>query len=315
MKQKWLAALLIVMLCVSLTACGNRGSIPGDNPPDIPNQEVDPEWEAEQEQKYEMEQYGIDLSMYDDHGEWSYDRMWVHKTEESWDSVKGYYGYIDRKGNLIGEWHEEKTDGNMTFTYDDFVSYRVETSPWIMPGDFQGDYAVILCAGHRTSHACLEVINAKGESIGRFVPDFTIASYNTNEALLNTYAKKLSNDMIFWDIDWNATAMAWVANGTLYTREIKDANFMSACDVKAKINGYYPHWYYYEDGTDSKSYFGLIAENGDHVLQSEMDYEVIKMVPLNNKTVRVHFIGADEREYEVVLDFDGNWLTEPERVE
>ena len=46
-----------------------------------------------------------------------------------------------------------------------------------------------------------------------------------------------------------------------------------------------------------------------------MDYEVIKMVPLNNKTVRVHFIGADEREYEVVLDFDGNWLTEPERVE
>lgn len=313
MKKKMLSALLAALMLLTLAACGNRGSIPGDNPPefeDIPNQEIDPEWEAEQEQKYEMEQYGLDLSMYDDHGEWSYDRMWVHKTEESWDAVKGYYGYIDREGNLIDEWHEEKTNDN-SFRNEEFLSYELETAPWLVPGDFQGEYAVILCGGYRASQAYLEIIDAQGSSIARFVPDFTTYSYNTNEGMLKDFARKLSNDVLFWDRDWDEVAMSWIENGQYHERAIDTAHLISAFEIKEKINGYYPHWDYF-DGTEPKSYFGLIAEDGDHVFHGEMDYEVKKLVPsAEAETVSVYFIGADKREYVVQMDFDGNWLADP----
>ena len=46
-----------------------------------------------------------------------------------------------------------------------------------------------------------------------------------------------------------------------------------------------------------------------------MEYEVTKLIPsADDETVSVYFIGADEREYEVVMDFDGNWLADPKLV-
>lgn len=58
----------------------------------------------------------------------------------------------------------------------------------------------------------------------------------------------------------------------------------------------------------------LIAENGDHVFGGKMDYEVTNLIPsAENKIVSVYF-RVDEREYEVVMDFGGNWLTEPQMV-
>ena len=62
-----------------------------------------------------------------------------------------------------------------------------------------------------------------------------------------------------------------------------------------------------------ESDFELIAENGDHVMECEMDYEVTKLIPsAGEETVKVYFVGADDREYVVEMDFDGNWLTDPE---
>ena len=317
MKKKTLAALLAALMLFSLAGCGNSGHIPGDNPPmmeDIPNQEIDPEWEAEQEKKYDMEQYGLDLSAYDAHGEWSYDRMWVHKTEESWDAVKGYYGYIDREGNLVGEWHEEKTNDN-SFENEEFLSYELETAPWLVPGDFQGGYAVILCAGSGSTVASarVEVIDTQGNSVGRFVPDFGTYSYRTDELMVNDFAQKLSEEVLFWDRDMFDVCMSWIESGQFYTREL-EGDYMCALDIQDQINGYYPHWYYNDSG--KWSYYGLIAENGDHVFGGKMDYEVTKLVPsANDETVSVFFIGVDGREYEVVMDFDGNWLAEPKLVD
>lgn len=314
MKKKILAGLMAALMLLSLVACGNSGSIPGDNPPefeDIPNQEINPEWEAEQEQKYEQEQYGLDLSMYDAHGEWSYDRMWVHKTEESWDAVKGYYGYIDREGNLVGEWHEEKTNDN-SFERIEFIDYNLETAPWWVPGEFQGEYAVIRCGsyGSTGSGAYVEVIDQQGFSIVRFAPYFGTYSYKSNELMVNDFAEKLSNDVLFWDRERNDVAMSWIENGQFYEKAI-EADFLSAFEIQDKINGYYPHLYSY----DGESTFGLIAENGDHVFEGEMEYEVTKLIPsADDETVSVYFIGADEREYEVVMDFDGNWLADPKLV-
>lgn len=311
MKKLILAGLLAVLMVFSFTACGGKNSLPeGGIAPyeDIPNQEIDPEWEAEQDQKYDQEQYGIDLSMYDDHGEWSYDRMWVHKTEESWDAVKGYYGYIDREGNLVGEWHEEKTNDN-DFEHAEFIDYDLKTAPWWVPGDFQGEYAVIRCGsyGSTASGAYVEVIDQQGASIARFDPYFGVYSYKTNELMVNDFAEKLSNDVLFWDRDMFEVAMSWIENGQYHEKDV-EGNLFSAHAVQDKINGYYPHLYSY----DGESDLGLINENGDIVFEYEMDYEVTELIPsAESETVSVYFIGVDGREYVVEMDFDGNWLTEP----
>lgn len=316
MKKRLLALLLAAVMALCLAACGGKDELPeGGIAPDedIPNQEYDPEWEAEQEQKYENEKYGLDLSMYDDHGEWHYDRMWVHKTEASWDAVKGYYGYIDREGNLIGQWHEEVTDDNNDYSYEEFVGYELENVPWHVPGDFQGEYAVVRCKsyGSTASGAYVEIIDRQGNSIGRFTPYFGTYSYRSHTLMLNDFAEKLCNDRLFWDFDWGEVYMSWIEDGQFLLKRIEDSPY-SAYYIQDKINGYYPYLNCY----DGESDFGLIAENGDHVMvDCEMDYEVTKLIPsATEETVEVYFLGADDRKYVVVLDFDGNWLTEPALV-
>lgn len=299
---------VIFAVLIMLTACG------GD---DVPNQEVDWEWEQEQANDYNpnyskegKDKPLIDYASYDDYGEWSRDRMWVHKTEESWDAVKSYYGYIDLEGNLVGEWHEEKTNDN-SFEYEEFIDYNLSTAPWLIPGDFQGKYAVILCGryGSTASGSYVEVIDIQGNSIARFAPYFGTYSYKTDELMLNDFAEKLSNGVLFWDRDMFEVSMSWIENGQFYEKEL-EGNFMSALDIQEKTNGYYPYWYY--NSNSNRSNFGLIAENGDNVFENKIDYEVTKLVPsAEAETVSVYFIGVDEREYVVEMDFDGNWLTEP----
>ena len=121
MKKKTLAALLAVLMML-LVACGNSGHIPGDNPPmmeDIPNQEIDWEWEAKQEEAYnphyskeDKNKPFIEYASFDEYGEWSEGFMWVRRTEKSWDKVTEYIGYIDQEGNVVGGWHEfvERSD-------------------------------------------------------------------------------------------------------------------------------------------------------------------------------------------------------------
>ncbi len=317
MKTKILSILLAALMMLSLASCGSISFIPGDNPPemeDIPNQEIDPEWEAEQEKKYDQEQYGLDLSMYDSHGEWSCDRMWVHKTEESWDAVKGYYGYINREGNLIGEWHEELTNDNR-FGYDEFLNCDLSTAPWKTPGDFQGEYAVVLCQryGSTSEGSYVEVIDTEGNSIARFAPYFGTYSYKTDEMMLNDFAEKLSEGALFWDADMFEVSMSWIENGQYYEKAL-DGDFFSALSIQEKSNGHYPYWYY--DSYDKSSEFSLIDENGNVVFESEMDYEVTELIPsAEAETVSVYFIGVDERKYVVDMDFEGNWLTEPVKAE
>lgn len=316
MKKRLFSMILAVLMMFLVTACGGKDSLPeGGIAPyeDITNQEYDPAWEAEQEQKYEMDAYGLDLSMYDDHGEWSFDRMWVHKTEESWDAMKSYYGYIDRDGNLVGEWHEETTFENFYEADQDdvFVDYVVQTAPWKVLGDFQGEYAVVLCSGSgdTVSTAYLEIIDLQGNSIGRFIADFGTYSYRTNELMVNEFAKRLCYDKLFWDQDMFEVCMSWIEDGNYYTK-VLDGEYMCALDIHDMVNGYYPHWFY--NDISNTSYYGLIASNGDHVLGGEMDYEVKGLVPsATEETVDLYFIGVDGREYVVVMDFDGNWLAEP----
>lgn len=321
MKRRMLAGLLSALMLLSLAGCGGKDSLPeGGIAPDedILSQGVDPEWEAEQEQKYDMEQYDLDLSMYDDHGEWSYDRMWVHKTEESWDAVKGYYGYIDREGTLIGEWHEEKAN-EYSFQNEEFLSYEMETAPWWIPGDFQGEYAVIRCGSYGSTAfgAYVEVIDRQGRSIARFAPYFGTYSYKTDELMLKDFAKKLNEDVLFFDCDDlledDNIHMMWIENGTLCESAVK-TNAWSAYWIQDLTNGYYPFLYYYKahyNPSDDDCRFGLIDQNGVEVFYKEWQYEVKEITPLENQTVAIVFIGVDENKYKAVMDFDGNWVEDP----
>lgn len=166
--------------------------------------------------------------------------------------------------------------------------------------------------GSTASGAYVEVIERQGHSIARFAPYFGTYSYKTNERMVNDFARKLSEEVLFWDRDMFEVCMSWIENGKFYTREL-EGDYMCALDIQELINGYYPHWYYNSSG--KWSHYGLIAPNGDHVFGGKMEYEVTKLVPsAENETVSVYFIGADGREYVVEMDFGGNWLTEPTLV-
>lgn len=317
--KKWIIVGTIVVSALVLTACGEGGTAMPSGGEDGFTEEYsqermeEDEFEAMWEAEGQEEDYGLDLSMYDAHGEWSFDRMWVHKTEESWDAVKGYYAYIDRDGNLVGEWHEEKTNDN-SFTPEVFNAHQLITLPWQMPGDFQGEYAAVLCGKHGSIAEIfyVEIIDSSGRTVGRFEPNFSVYSYNTDEAMLDDFARKLSEDeVVFWDRDRSEVSMAWMEDGKLCVLDI-EGHIFSALAVQSKVNGYYPYLYSFDGNSD----FGMIDESGNLVFQGKLDYEVTELIPsADGGVVSVYFIGADERKYVVDMDFDGNWLTEPELAE
>ena len=149
MKKKILSLLLAVVMLVSLTACSGlvKVILPGglfgdDDPVQVSN-------EPEKE---------LDLSQYDIVGDWSEGKAYVHKTEGSYDYVKGSFAYIDTKGNLVGQWHSDKE--------------------WVCPTDFCGDRALVYLGTNAVStpiyvggyyqKACYAVINEQGQEMYRF---------------------------------------------------------------------------------------------------------------------------------------------------
>lgn len=310
MKKRTFITLFLLMM-VLLSGCGGNNSDYTSPEEEFGNQEYDPEWEAEQEKKYDEEQYGLDLSMYDSHGEWSSDRMWVHKTEESWDAVKGYYGYIDREGQLCGEWHIDGESENDT------------PGRWRLPGDFVGDHAVVLCRGTGDGYgnALLDIIDKDGKSIlsSQFWACFETYSYQTNEAMLFDFARKLNDDVLFIDSDTvgNVIYMMWIDDyGTLKDTAVQ-SNARSAYWIEDLENGYYPFLYYYKahyNASPDDCQFGLIDQNGIEVFYKEWEYEVTEITPHDNQTLTIEFIGVDENKYQAILDFNGDWVEEPVKV-
>ena len=336
MKKRILAALLAVLMMLSLVSCGSSGHIPGDNPPeleDIPNQEIDPEWEAEQEQKYEQEQYGLDLSMYDDHGEWSYDRMWVRKTENTWDSVTEYIGYIDREGNVVGGWHElvERSDKDNFKDIQEAYAYLDEMEDEVAPlssrslWGFHGGFAVNRIQTFQEGtgatgdyYPLLQIMNTKGENIFSFLP---LEYYRTD-----TIKQEFSfvNGLPIFYVDWGGgrysngfamyilfpegdTVRRVLIEGSTGENGFYNVNhFVYDLDNRRFVNGYCSmiDW--------DRAY--LFDEEGKTAFEIEFKYCIEKLYA-EGDSVFMQFIGADEKTtYEVEMDWQGNWLTEPEPV-
>lgn len=327
--KKVFAFLLAVTMLMTLTACGKKkttapATIPGDNPPmaeDIadpgltleddlrnqeraqelaPNQEIDLDWEAQQDSIYE---YGIDLSMYDDHGQWSSDRMWVKKLESSWDKAEAaYFGYIDRNGDLVGQWHEK---GYILYSdkegLENFANDTAATALWNKPADFSGNYAVVSCGD------CTEVIDLNGNTVVKYVY-FSASSWEPqvfqieDDLQIHVYCPK---------DDSNNLHMLRIQNGRATDIAVTTDDSMYMPPYVRMRNDTFTYCFY--SSVLEKSDYCTFDLNGNLLVQGTTTYEVTNVYPATDgsATAALIFVGADKNEWLVEVDAQGTWLTEP----
>lgn len=342
MKEKLLAGLLSALMLLSLVGCGGKDSLPeGGVAPyeDIPDQKIT---ETEYDPNYSKEGKNkpfIDYAVYDDYGEWCCDRMWVRKTEKTWDSVAEYFGYLDRDGSLVGEWHPVKQDLTAEYNYRDLQeAYAALDQPgiseWEFCRDFVGGFALNSIGtyqdsdGMYTATYCpmLEIVNRNGEIVHSFIP-LDYAGPDKYSALKYEF-----NFVNYLPIFYASTAAVWNADGS-YAGESPAMYiiFPEDDDVREVLiegstgeKGFYnvDHFYYELSNREFiNGYCSMISsigdraylfdENGKTVFEVEFDYRITKLYAKDD-IVYMHFIGADkETSYCVEMDFDGNWLTEP----
>lgn len=338
MKKKLLAGLLSALTILSLAACGNGGFRSGEYPPeteDVPNQEIDPEWEAEQEQIYE---YGIDLSMYDDHGEWSNGRMWVHRTDSDWDHSEGYYAYIDTEGNVVGEWHSDQS--------------------WICPQPFVSDRTLVYLGSDlddtpmRDSGYCEKayyaVIDLQGNVQYGFVTylswPFQEASTNTEQLRSNPALHKFDeNGYLYYKVfpdkhgyaddddvsTWPKTHLL-IPDASGFLRDIEfepyvwDTYKQWTMIVDYDLDGFAPQYVNgymrYENSytANGRTFIDLVYFDQDGKIAIDVMNHMNGYTPKelsdvrDDQTFTVTFIGKDGEYYQVDMDFNGTWLTEPE---
>lgn len=311
--MKKLFLLLIAMaITLCLAACGEDASIRendtevlGEHTGDNSNQQTD-DWEEEIPNQeitdFDYAEYGVDLSAYDDHGEWSSDRMWVKKIENSWDEVKTYYGYIDREGNLVGQWHEK---GYIMYDerdkLDAFVNDQSALSPWSNPNDFVGNYAMVGCGD------CTEIIDLQGNTVVKY------AYYSVSTFAPRALQFGEDKLVLFYypHNDRDNLHMMTVENGSAKDRiVIENAELCAPKDVKTILNFGFACCNY--NFILEKSEFALMDLDGNLLVYGTTTYEVVDIYPSNGEAAgRIVFIGADENEWVVDVDAYGNWLTEP----
>ncbi len=321
--KKAFALFLSLMLVISLPACtGKPASAPSvtfpdvssyvsneaqssesaqnSDPEEMPNQEVDWEYEQKVDQGRIDPVYGLDLSEYDDHGAWSSERMWVQKTENSWDSVKTYYGYIDTQGSLVGQWHEKGWIDEAQL--DAFEEDPSTLSAWKMPSDFQGNYAVINCGD------CSEVIDLQGNTVVKYayysVTSFEPKIFQMEDDLqIHFYYPRTDHDRLYMMVIESGTAntIPVTTNAWPYTPQ----------SIKC-IDGIFTYYDY--NSVLDESFFFLLDENGQLLTEGSLQgYEVVLVWPLADGTgAQVVFIGVDGNKWCVDVDAEGNWLGEPE---
>jgi len=349
MKKKTLAALLAALMLFSLAGCRNSGHIPGDNPPmmeDIPNQEVDWEWEAKQDEAYnpnyskeDKNKPFIEYASFDDYGEWSEGFMWVRRTEKSWDKVTEYIGYIDEEGNVVGGWHEivERSDSDNfrdlqeAYEYMDAMEHEVAPLSVRSLWDFQSGFAVKRIQTYQegtgvTGDYCplLQIMNTKGEIVFSFLP-LEYYRYDTLEQEFS-FVNGLP-------IFYASTAAVWDGNRYLGETPAMYMIFPEGDTIREVLiegsvgeEGFYDVDHFIYDLNNRRFVNGycsmidwkrayLFDKEGKTAFEVEFEYRIEKLYS-DGDSVFMQFIGADEETtYEVEMDWQGNWLKEPVPVD
>jgi len=348
-NRRLILILLAAIGILMIAGCARRGHLPGDNPPmmeEIPNQEITDqeihdEWEEYNYSKEGKNKPFIPYASFDDYGEWSCDRLWVKKTEKTWDNVGEYYGYIDTEGNLVGEYHPVKQNTSDQYNYRDLnLAYEAlmdgELHEWEFCRDFVGGFAINSIGtyqdsdGMYTATYCpmLEIVNKDGEVVHSFIPLDYAGDWST--ALKYEF-----NFINYMPIFYVSTTANWTADGT-YAGEIPAMYiiFPMGDQVReVRIEGSYGEEGFYNvdhflnnlenrmfkngycsmiDWDGKRAY--LFDENGETVFWYEFDYSITSLYA-DDDVVYMYFIGADnETTYCVEMDFEGNWLNEPVEV-
>ena len=339
--KKLIFASVIFAVLITLAACG-RSDMMND---DVPNQEVDWEWEQEQDNSYNpnyskegKDKPFIDYASYDDYGEWSCDRMWVRKTEKTWDSVTEYLGYIDTNGNPVGEWHP-------VADRDDSDNFRNLSDAWMYMDnppngihsyeyayDFKGGFAVNHIGtyqdsgGTYTATYCpiLEVTNKNGEIVHRFLP----IGYSASD--IYDAIKYEFSFVNYLPVFYSGTTAKYSEDGSYLGETTAMYMLLPSGDDITEVliegstgeNGWYDTDHFWYD-MNNRAFIGdycsmisggsayLFDKTGKTVFEIEFDYKITKLYA-DDETVYMCFIGADnETTYCVEMDFEGNWLTEP----
>lgn len=348
MKKKILATLLAALMLFSLVGCGNSGHIPGDNPPmmeDIPNQEIDPEWEAQQEEAYnphyskeDKNKPFIEYASFDEYGEWSEGFMWVRRTEKSWDKVTEYIGYIDQEGNVVGGWHEfvERSDKDNFRDIQDAYAYLDAMEDEVAPlssrslWDFQGGFAVKRIQTYQEGtgitgdyYPLLQIMNTKGEIVFSFLP---LDYYRTDTVKQEfSFVNGLPIFYVSTAADWDgdrylgetpAMYMIFPEGDTvrefLIEGSVGEEGFYSVDHFVYDLNNRRFANGYCSMIDGDRAY--LFDQEGKTAFEIEFKYRIEKLYAEGN-SVFMQFIGADKKTtYEVEMDWQGNWLNEPEPV-
>lgn len=343
--KKLIFASVIFAVLITLAACG-RSDMMND---DVPNQEVDWEWEQEQDNNYNpnyskegKDKPFIDYASYDDYGEWSNGRMWVHRTDSGWDHSEGYYAYIDTEGNVVGDWHSDQSwICPQPFVCDRTAVYRgsdLDDTPMRNDGHYEKAY--------------YDVIDLQGEVRYSFVtyvnPNFFEAPTNTeqlrtNKSILHNFDEngylyyKVHTDVNGYsnggDVDtWPKTHLL-IPDTSGFLRDIEFEPYIWDTyqhwtmivdyDLDAfapqYVNGYLRYENTYTANGQRFIDFIYFDQNGKIAI-NVMDY-MGSYTPTalsdvrDDQTFSVTFRGKDGEEYQIDMDFEGNWLTEPTLAE
>ena len=305
MKRIWML-LLAGAVTLSLAACGGAPASSGTSRPTGPadQQEELLDQEIPQNQTPETTPAGgPDLSAYTDHGEWQSGRMWVRKTESSWDGVQDFLGYIDTDGNLVGQWHPD--DGVYYFDEAALEAFEAEpemTAAWKEPGDFQGNYAVINCGD------CTEVIDLQGNTVAKYAY-YSVSTYVPkvfaleDDLQIHFYYPRTDRERLFMLRIENGTAEAVPVTENLWPyapEEIRciDKEFVY-CDYNSIVD---------------ESFFFILDENGQTLTEGSLPgYEAvtIRSRSSGDAAAELVFLGEDGNRWCVEIDARGSWLGDP----
>lgn len=317
--KRILCLCLVLVMMLGMAACGNQVIIPDkedsseqDTPntatpsntsqnysEEEPNQELDWEYEQKVDQGLIDPVYGLDLSGYDEHGNWSSDRMWVKKTENSWDAVHTYYGYIDTSGNLVGQWHEEGGIYYMDKAEMDAFSEATNSS-WKKPGDFCGNYAFIDCGD------CTEIIDLDGNTVFKYA-EYSV--WDPSSAFMSTDGNRCVQFYYPHDDQYNLHMLS-IEDSVAEDITITGCDYIPA--YIQKLNDDY-FTYVFNSNVMEMNFFGLISKNGELLVNGTLEgYEVVDVYPPGEGYAgAITFVGADKKTWGVKVTADGTWIGEP----
>lgn len=307
---------------------------------DIPNQEIDAEWEAAHGDGNWEEP---DLSEYDILGEWSDGKRMVHKTEGSYDYVEGSFAYIDTQGNILGEWHSDKE--------------------WLYPTDFCNDRALVylgddlgsntpICDHGYDQKAYYSIIDEQGQERFSFLASLEYQPileiyHNKDERVLfvnRSVHEFEDNGYLFFTVNrcvWEGMddddPSTWPKSYLLipdedefvklisfesYTGDVWNGqtlivNYDLDSFAREYVNGFITYQDRYKANGDWFEDYLIFDMNGKIVLDvaANVDYQIVSISDVrDNKTICVEFVGVDGNHYTVDMKLDGTWGTKPEKV-